>query len=162
MLLTLLLAVMIMGILLLLQFAAAALIRKKRMLRSIPSDILDAMDEHGGSTGARILGWVLTALCLAGFLGAFAWGCIDGAKNGWGFRDFFIRFLIMLLLLKVFDIVFLDWFLLTRTGFYQRFYPETEGCEGYGDPLFNIKEHIIQTVMMPFVALLLAWVGAGW
>lgn len=162
MLLTLLLAVIIMGVLFLMQFAAAALIRKKRLLRSMPQDILEAMDEHVGSTGARILGWVITVLCLAGFLGVFAWGCLDGVKNGCGFWDFFARFLIMLLLLKAFDIVFLDWFLLTRTGFYQRYYPETEGCDGYNDPFFNIKEHIIQTVMMPFVALLLAWVGTTW
>ena len=28
------------------------------------------------------------------------------------------------------DIVFFDWFILTRTRFFQHFFPETEGCRG--------------------------------
>ena len=64
----------------------------------------------------------------------------------------------MLYLLKAFDIIFLDWFLLTRSHFYQHYYPETEGCVSYRQFGFNRKQQIGKIVLFPFVALLLAWI----
>ena len=55
----------------------------------------------------------------------------DGKQNNYGFWQFFWRFLAMLYLLKAFDIICLDWFLLTKSRFFQHYYPETEGCAGY-------------------------------
>ena len=163
MLLTLLLSVILMAALFLLLFAGVAFIQKKSLFSSAPQDIQDAIKKHGERfPGMHILGWILAGISIAAFVGAFAWGCMDGVKNGYGFWDFFIRFLIMLLLLKAFDIIFFDWFLLTKTGFYQHYFPETEGLAGYNSFGFNRKEQIIQTIMMPFVALLLAWVGTVW
>ena len=62
----------------------------------------------------------------------------------------------MLYLWKAFDIIFLDWLLLTKTHFFQHFYPETEGCEGYHSFGFNRKGQLIRIVVFPFVAAALA------
>ena len=64
----------------------------------------------------------------------------------------------MLYLLKAFDIICLDWLLLTKSHFFQHYYPETEGCAGYHQFGFNRKEQLTRIVLFPFLSLLLAWV----
>ena len=60
--------------------------------------------------GAHAIGWVLAATALLMFIGALALGILwDGVKNGFGFPAFFVRFLIMLYGMEVYDIVFFDW-----------------------------------------------------
>ncbi|MBQ6293917.1 MAG: hypothetical protein IJK77_08625 [Lachnospiraceae bacterium] len=96
-------------------------------------------------------------------VGAFLYGGYDGIQKGFSFWQFFLRFLVMLYLWKAFDIICLDWLLLTRSHFFQRYYPETEGCAGYHQFGFNRKEQITRVVMFPFVAALMAglavWIG---
>ena len=62
----------------------------------------------------------------------------------------------MLYLWKAFDIIFLDWLLLTKTHFFQHFYPETECCEGYHSFGFNRKGQLIRIAVFPLVAAALA------
>ena len=73
----------------------------------------------------------LLLLCAALLLGTFIYAGGDGKQNNYGFWQFFWRFLAMLYLLKAFDIICLDWFLLTKSHFFQHYDPETEGCAGY-------------------------------
>ena len=65
----------------------------------------------------------------------------------------------MLYLWKVFDIVCLDWLLLTKSRFFQHFYPETEGCARYHSFGFNRKEQLIRLAVFPFVAALMALIA---
>ena len=53
----------------------------------------------------------------------------------------------------------LDWLLLTKPHFFQRFYPETEGCEGYHQFGFNRKEQLTRIILFPFVAALMAGIA---
>ena len=46
--------------------------------------------------------------------------------------------------------------LLTKTHFFQHFYPETEGCEGYHRFGFNRKGQLIRLAVFPFAAALMA------
>ncbi|MCM1187483.1 MAG: hypothetical protein NC251_13035 [Lachnoclostridium sp.] len=48
--------------------------------------------------------------------------------------------------------------LLTKSRFFQHYYPETEGCEGYHQFGFNRKEQLAKIILFPFAALLLAWI----
>ena len=82
----------------------------------------------------------------------------DGIRNNFTFWDFFIRYLTILYLLKAFDIICLDYYLLTKSHFFQHYYPETEGCEGYHNFGFNRKEQLIRIAIFPFVSLLLAYI----
>ena len=64
----------------------------------------------------------------------------------------------MLLGVKAFDIIVLDYILITKTQFFQHYIPETKGCAGYHSFGYNRKEQLRQILMMPFSAMLLAWV----
>ncbi len=114
---------------------------------------------HGGGSSYR--GAEPTARLL--MAGAFLYGGYDGIRNGFPFRKLFLRFLVMLYLWKAFDVVCLDWLLLTRSHFFQHYYPETEGCAGYHQFGFNRKEQLIRILLFPFVAALMAvialWLG---
>lgn len=98
------------------------------------------------------------ALCVLGFIGVIAYGGWDGTRNVFFFGQFLIRFLIILLGVKVFDIIVLDYILITKTQFFQYYIPETKGCAGYHSFGFNRKEQLKQIIAMPFAALLIAWI----
>ena len=60
----------------------------------------------------------------------------------------------------MFDIIVLDYILITKTQFFQHYIPETKGCAGYHSFGFNRKEQLKQIIAMPFAALLIAWICA--
>jgi len=160
--LTLLLSLVLILALCLLVYAAVALIQNKRLFRSAPKDIQAAAKEHPERfPGARNLGWKLAILSLFLMGGAFVCGGCDGLKNGFSFGQLFLRFMVMLYLWKAFDIVCLDWLLLTRSRFFQHFYPETEGCAGYHQFGFNRRQQLARIAVFLLVAALLAAVTLG-
>lgn len=156
---TLFLSLVWMAALLLLIVAIVALIQDKKWFSSAPQDIQAAILPHAERfPGAHALGWVLAVLALALFAGALVYGAWDGVRRGWGFGAFYLRFLGMLVALKVFDVLFLDWYLLTKSHFYQHYFPETEGCAGYRQFGFNRKSQLRQLLLSPVAALPMAWV----
>ena len=156
---TLICSLVLMVALFLLIWVAVALVQSKKLFTTAPKDIqAAALEREERFPGARILGWTLLVILAAAFLGAFVYGGWDGIRRGYGFWQFFGRFLTMLYLLKAFDIICLDWFLLTKSHFFQHYYPETEGCAGYHQFGFNRKEQLTRIVLFPFLSLLLAWV----
>ncbi len=160
MLLTLLLSLVLILALCLLLYAAVALIQNKKLFTTAPKDIQAAALEHPERfRGAHALGWKLAVISILLMIGAFLYGGWDGIKNGFTFWQFFLRFLVMLYLWKAFDIICLDWLLLTKSHFFQHYYPETEGCEGYHQFGFNRKEQITRIALFPFVAALMAGVA---
>ena len=78
--------------------------------------------------------------------GAVIVGAVDGIKNGFTFLQFYIRFAVMMLLLKVFDIFFFDWFLLCRSTFFPHFYPEVKALLGPQLFGYNKKDHLIHVI----------------
>lgn len=159
MLLTIILSIALMALLFLMILIAVALVQQKVLFGSAPKDIQRALLDHEERfAGARILGWVLLVLCAAAYVGAFVLAAWDGLRHGYNFWQFFGRFLAMFYLVKAFDIIFLDWYLLTKSHFYQHFYPETEGCAGYHNFGFNRKEQIRSIIAFPLVAFAFAWV----
>ena len=156
---TLLLFALLVSALSVLLYGAVALVQKKWMFMTAPKDIQEAVQEHEERfPGARILGWIIIIFSVFLFGFAFYYAGKDGIENNFSFWDFFVRFLIMLYLWKAFDIICLDWYLLTKSHFFQHYYPETEGCEGYHSFGFNRKGQMIRIIIFPFVSLLLAWV----
>ena len=108
---------------------------------------------------APVIGWILMLLCALGFVGVIVYGGWDGVRKGFTFGQFFVRFLVMLFGMKAFDIIALDFFLITKTQFFQHYIPETKGCAGYHSFGYNRKEQLRRIVTLPFAALLLtAWV----
>lgn len=164
MLLTLLLTLFFILAVCLLLYAAVALIQNKKLFTTAPKDIQAAAQDHPERVpGAHALGWKLAVISLFLMVGAFVYGGHDGVKRGFSFWQHWLRFAVMLYLWKAFDIVCLDWLLLTKSHFFQRFYPETEGCAGYRQFGFNRKEQLTRLAVFPFAAAFLAlvsmWIG---
>ena len=161
---TLLLSLVLILALCLLLYAAVVLIQDRRLFTTAPKDIQAAAKDHPERfAGAHALGWALAVISILAMAGAFLYGGYDGIRNGFGFRQFFVRFLLMFYIWKAFDIICLDWYLLTKSHFFQRYYPETEGCEGYHQFGFNRKEQLTRIVLFPFISALMAmiavWIG---
>ncbi len=164
MLLTLILTLIFILAVCLLLYAAVALIQDRRFFTTAPKDIQAAAVDHPERfPGAHAMGWLLAILSLVLMVGAFVHGGWNGVLSGFTFWQLFLRFAVMLYLWKAFDVVCLDWLLLTKSHFFQRYYPETEGCAGYRSFGFNRKEQLIRLAVFPFVAALMAflslWIG---
>ena len=97
-------------------------------------------------------------LCILGFVAVTVYGAWDGIQRKFSFAQFLIRFLVVLLGLKAFDIIALDYVLVTKTQFFQHYIPETKGCAGYHNFGYNRKEQLKRIVTLPLCAVLIAWI----
>ena len=124
MILTLILALMVIAGIFLMLFSAVAFVQKRSFFGSAPKDIQSVItDKPERFSGQHLLGWCLLILSMVVIAAAFVIGVYDGVKNGFGFWGFFARLLTVLYLYKIWDMIFLDWFVLTKTHFFQRYYP---------------------------------------
>lgn len=159
MLVTVTLALVLMAALFLLLFSGVALIQDEKYFSSAPQEVRRALlPKRERFPGARALGWALAGLALFLMLGAVAAGAWQGIKNAFSFWQFFWRFLIMLWLLIAFDILFLDAYLLCRSGFFPRYYPEIKALLGPHLFGFNRKTHVRHALLAPALSLALAGV----
>ncbi len=128
----------------LLLYAGVALIQNPRFFSSAPKEVRAAVQPKPERfRGAHFFGWLLAILAIVQMGGAVVFGCFTGIQNGYSFGQFFLRFLIMLLGLKAYDVLFFDYFLLCRSSFFPRYYPEVK--EFLGPHLFgyNWKSHVL-------------------
>ena len=145
------------GIVLML-YAVVALAQDKRLFGAAPKDaqaVLQPKPER--FRGQHLLGWTLIMLGLLMLAAVLVIAIWDGVRNEFGFWQFFARFLIILYVYKAFDMVCLDWLLLTRSHFFQHYFPELEGLESYTKYGFNLKSQIIRIIIYPFICALAAW-----
>ena len=123
----------------------------KLLARNFPEDVQEKLQPRLDSlpmSPKRILGWVILILFIVAYIGLFVIGGVDGMRNGFTFRQFFLRFFIIGAVIKAFDIICLDYFLLTKTHFFQHYFPETEGCAGWQDFGYNRKQQIRQSILI--------------
>ena len=90
------------------------------LLRFFPQDIEEKARQHKPPfPAAPVIGWIIMLLCALGFIGVIVYGGWNGLQNGFAFRQFLTRFLIILFSMKAFDIIALDYVLITKTQFFQ-------------------------------------------
>lgn len=150
--------VMMIGLFLML-WSAVGFIQDKRFFTSAPKaaqEVIQPKDER--FRGQHAVGWLLMVLALVLMGGAVIAGAYDGIQKDFGFWQFFLRFAMMLLLLKVFDIFFFDWVLLCNSDFFPRYYPEVKDIYGPEIFGFNKKSHLNQTALILLGSLLAAWI----
>ena len=153
--LTLIMCVLLLGMI----WAATYFYPWERLLGFFPKDIEEKAKQHKPPfPAAPAIGWIIMVLCMLGFDGVIVYGGWDGVQRGYSFGQFHVRFLTILFGVKAFDIIGLDYILITKTQFFQHYIPETKGCAGYHNFGFNRKEQIRQCMMLPFAALLTAWI----
>ena len=102
------------------------------------------------------LGYISAVVIFLGLLGVLIYAGIDSAKNNFSFVQVFVRYLILLMGYKAFDIICLDWWLITKSRFFQNVFPETAGCEGYKQFGFNRKKQLARIIGFPVVSLIVA------
>ncbi|MBQ6520290.1 MAG: hypothetical protein IJI14_16360 [Anaerolineaceae bacterium] len=133
------------------------------LLKNFPEDVQEKLKPRVESlpmSFKRLSGWIILILLIIGYIGIFIAGGIDGKKHGFTFWQFFLRFLMIGGIIKIFDIVCLDYFLLTKTHFFQHYFPETEGCAGWQDFGYNRKQQIRQCILIVIGSAVMAWIFA--
>lgn len=156
---TIIFSIMMMAGLFLMLWSAVGFIQNRKFFTSAPKaaqKVIRPKDVR--FRGQHAVGWILMLLALALMVGAVIAGAYDGIQKEFGFRQFFIRFATMQMLLKAFDILFFDWVLLCHSNFFAHYYPEVKDI--YGPEIFgyNRKSHLIQIVLMLLGSLPVAWI----
>lgn len=157
---TLLATGLIMAAYFLLLYAGVGLIQDKRFFSSAPPENLAAIPDRKPERfpGAHLLGWCLGIGAIALFAFAFVLAAWDGMKNSFGFSSFFVRFLVMLYGMELYDIAFFDWVLLSHSNFFPHFYPELKGITGPQQFGYNWKTHVLHFLVYLPACAALAWI----
>ena len=161
MLLTIFLAVVCCSSVTALLVAAVAFVQKNEFFSSAPKEVRELLKPRQKELfrGARAFGWLMMVLSAASILGALAVAAWDGIRSGYSFAQFFLRFALILAIYKIYDMVFFDWFLLCRFGFFQHYFPEAAPAvkdRRYG---FNLRSQLLKLLFIfPAVSALAAWI----
>ena len=151
---------MMIGLFLLL-WAGVGFIQNKDFFSSCPKEVFDVIEpKEKRFRGQSLVGWILAIIAILFMGSSIIVGAVDGVQNNFTYIQFFIRFLMILLLLKAFDIVFFDWVLLCNRGFsfFEKYYPEvanvlTPTLFGY-----NKRDHVIQIIGIVVGSILLSYI----
>ena len=101
-------------------YGAVGFIQDKRFFGSAPKENLAAIpDKKERFRGAHLIGWLIEAIAILLFAGAALLVVWDGVRNGFRFWNYFVRFLVMLYCLEIYDILFFDWVLLCHSNFFR-------------------------------------------
>ncbi len=162
MILTIFLSIMMMAGLFLMLWGGVGFLQDKRFFSSAPKEELAVIPDRLPERfrGQYAVGWMMIVCSLLLMGGAIVIGAWDGVRNGFGFLQFFVRFILMLLGLKAFDVIFFDWVLLCNAGFnfFPHYYPETKAVLGRHLFGYNWRTHLTHIAAFPFAAALLAWI----
>ena len=93
------------------------------LAKNFPKDVQEALkprlDEIDRQPKAqRIFGGILIIIMCLLFVGVFIFGGVDGMRHDFTYSQYLLRFLIIAFGTKAFDIIALDYFLLTKTYFF--------------------------------------------
>ncbi len=161
MLLTVFLAIVFCAAISLMLLAAVAFIQNKKFFSSAPKEAQAVIQPRTKELfyGARIIGWTLLGFSVLMILGVGVISIWDGFRSGFTFWQFFLRFVFIFTVYKIYDMVCFDYFLLMKFKFFQHYFPEVEPVfEGrkYG---FNIKSQLVKLlVIFPAACALAAWI----
>lgn len=161
MLLTVFLAIVLCAAVSLMLLSAVAFVQKKEFFSSAPKEAQEAIlpRENELFYGARTIGWTLMIFSILMILGTGAVSIWDGFRSGFGFWQFFTRFVLIFTIYKVYDMVCFDYFLLMKFHFFQYYYPETQSALAGRKYGFNIRSQLLKLlVIFPAVSAIAAWI----
>ena len=161
MLLTVFLAIVFCAAISLMLLSAVAFIQDKKFFSSAPKEAQEVVlpREKELFYGARVIGWTLMIFSFLMILGVGVISIWDGFRSGFSFMQFFIRFVSIFTIYKLYDMICFDYFLLMKYKFLQFYYPEVESVytgRKYG---YNIKSQLLKLfVIFPGASALAAWI----
>ena len=152
--------ILLLGIFLILAFLyilVGVFLIPKFAVTSMPEDIKTIVRNRPDYPKWKtVLGYVCAVFIFLGLLGVLIFAGIDAVKNNFNFGQVFMRYLILLMGYKAFDIICLDWWLITKSGLFQKVFPETVGCEGYKQFGFNWKKQLARVIGFPIISIIIA------
>ena len=130
----------------------------KVFMRFLPQDIREAAKAHPDPpVGRQVIGYLLTALAVAGYAGVLFFLGADGIRRGYGFWLLFGRYMLFMYGYKIFDILVQDQYIVVKRKYFLRFFPETKDCRSWDDLSFNKSNQMKRLIAFPFVCALMAW-----
>lgn len=109
--------------------------------------------------------WYVNLLGVLIFLGGFAgvaavlvWAVRDSLQEQLTFWEVFLRFFVILVGYKCFDIVVFDWLMLTKWKLPLKIYPETAGSAAYSSFGFNRKSQTLKLILFTGLSLVIAFI----
>ena len=161
MLLTVFLAIVFCAAITLMLISAVTLIQNEKFLSSAPKEALELLKPRTEEAffGARTMGWVLMTISILLILGVGVISVWDSFRSGYTFGEFFLRFVMIFTIYKVYDMVFFDWFLLCKFRFFQFYYPEVEPVYNGRKYGYNLKSQLLKLIVIfPAASALAAWI----
>ena len=161
MLLTIFLAIVFCAAITLMLIAAVAFIQNKKFFTSAPKEAQAALIQRDEELfyGAKIMGWGLMIFSMLMILGVGVISIWDGFRSGFTFLQFFMRFVLIFTIYKVYDMVCFDYFLLMKFHFFQHYFQEVESVYRNRKYGYNIKSQLLKLlVIFPAASALAAWI----
>jgi len=161
MLLTIFLAIVFCVAISLMLLSAVAFIQDKKFFSSAPKEAQKVLipRENELFYGARVIGWTLMIFSMLMIAGVGVVSIWDGFRSGYTFRQFFLRFVTIFTVYKLYDMICFDWFLLCKFRFFQYYYPEVESVYNGRKYGYNIKSQLLKLfVIFPAASALAAWI----
>lgn len=161
MLLTIFLSIVFCAAISLMLLSAVAFIQDKKFFSSAPKEAQDALLPRDEELfyGARIIGWTLIIFSMLMILGVGIVSIWDGFRSGYTFIQFFLRFVLIFTIYKVYDMVCFDYFLLMKYHFFQFYFPEVESVYSNRKYGYNIKSQLLKLfIIFPAASALAAWI----
>ncbi len=130
----------------------------KLFMRFLPQDVRDAAKDHPDPPKRRrVLGYLLTAVFAAAYVGAIVLIGADALRRGCGFWQLFGLYMLFFCGYKVFDILVQDQYIVIKKKYFLRFFPETKDCKSWDDRSFKKSNQMKRLIAFPFVCALMAW-----
>ena len=161
MLLTFFLAIVFCAAITLMLLSAVAFIQDNRFFSSAPKEAQELLKprEQELFYGARTIGWTLMVFSILLILGVGILSIWDGFRSGFDFRQFFLRFVLIFTIYKLYDMICFDYYLLCRFRFFQFYYPEVEEVYRNRKYGYNLKSQLLKLLLIfPAASALAAWV----
>ena len=161
MLLTIFLAIVFCAAISLMLLSAVAFIQDIRFFSSAPKEAQEVLKPRNNELfyGARMIGWTLMIFSLLMIAGVGVISIWDGFRSGYTFRQFFLRFITIFTIYKLYDMICFDWFLLCKFRFFQYYFPETEPVYNGRKYGYNLKSQLLKLlVIFPAASALAAWI----
>ena len=158
---TIFLAIVFCGAITLLLLSAVAFIQNNKFFSSAPKEAQEVLIPRDQELfyGARTIGWTLMAFSILMILGVGIISIWDGFRSGFTFRQFFLRFVLIFTIYKLYDMICFDYFLLCKFRFFQYYYPEVEEVYKNRKYGYNIRSQLLKIlVIFPAASALAAWV----
>ena len=161
MLLTIFLAIVFCTAISLMMLSAVAFIQDKKFFSSAPKEAREVIlpREHELFYGARIIGRTLMIFSILMIAGVGVISIWDGFRSGFTFLQFFLRFVSIFTIYKIYDMICFDYFLLMKYQFFQFYYPEVKSVYSDRKYGYNIKSQLLKLfIIFPAASALAAWI----